>query len=97
MSAPLESAELTDADDIIILRAGYKIEASIKMLQPTINKLCKWGKTCGLSFNPTKTVVIPFSKKKLDVSKTKEFIKIEGNRFPSRKRLNIWVYILTVS
>ena len=53
------------ADDLIVLRHGYKIETSIKHLQTTLNKLVTWGKSCNLIFNPTKTQMIIFRAKKL--------------------------------
>ena len=52
------------ADDLIVLRHGYKPEASVKTLQIILNKLIIWGETCNLKFNPTKTQMIIFSSKK---------------------------------
>ena len=55
------------ADDLILLRSGYSKDKSIQIIQNTLNKLTQWGKTCGLVFNPDKTVVTYFTKKKSDL------------------------------
>ena len=52
------------ADDLIVLRHGYKPETSINTLQKVLNKLVTWGETCNLKFNPSKTLTIIFSNKK---------------------------------
>ena len=52
------------ADDLIVLRHGYKTDTSIRAIQTVLNKLVKWGETCNLKFNPTKTQMIVFCNKK---------------------------------
>ena len=52
------------ADDLMILRHGYKPEASVNAIQTILNRLINWGETCNLKFNPTKTLMIIFSSKK---------------------------------
>ena len=49
------------ADDLIVLRHGYKTDTSIKALQTVLNRLVTWGETCNLKFNPSKTQMILFS------------------------------------
>ena len=46
------------ADDLLVMRGGYNINAAIKKLQKTTDRLCEWGKQNGLIFNSTKTVVV---------------------------------------
>ena len=52
------------ADDLMILRHGYKPEASVNAIQTILNRLINWGETCNLKFNPTKTLMMIFSSKK---------------------------------
>ena len=51
------------ADDCCIVFGGRKSEIIIKRLQRVINRLEEWGETCGLRFNPDKTIVVNFSRK----------------------------------
>ena len=52
------------ADDCCVLFGGRKPEILVKRLQRIIDKLVGWGSSCGLRFNPDKTVVVHFSRKK---------------------------------
>ena len=70
------------ADDVIIARAGYNPEASMKDIQHTINKLIKWGKTCNLEFNPEKTVVVIFNKQKIHPNNYPTKLNIGGKAVP---------------
>ena len=60
--------------DLIVLRHGYKPEASVKALQIILNKLILWGETCSLKFNPTKTQMIIFSGKKTTPTSTQPLV-----------------------
>ena len=51
------------ADDCCIVFGGRKSEIIIKRLQRVINRLEEWGRSCGLRFNPDKTIVVNFSRK----------------------------------
>ena len=52
------------ADDCCIVFGGRKPEILVARIQRVINKLLEWGSTCGLRFNPEKTIVVNFSRKK---------------------------------
>ena len=45
------------ADDLLVMRGGYNINAAMKQIQKVIDKLRHWGSNNGLVFNPSKTVV----------------------------------------
>ena len=51
------------ADDCCIVFGGRKPEIIIRRLQRVVDKLVAWGGTCGLRFNPDKTIVINFTRK----------------------------------
>ena len=51
------------ADDCCIVFGGRKPKIIIRRLQRVVDKLIEWGNTCGLKFNPEKTVVVNFSRK----------------------------------
>ena len=66
------------ADDVLMARAGYNTEASMKDLQITINKLVK----CNLVFNPEKTVVVIFNKQKIHPNNYPTQLVIGGKSVP---------------
>ena len=51
------------ADDCCVIFGGRKPEVLVRRLQRIIDKLVTWGRTCGLKFNPEKTIVVNFSRK----------------------------------
>ena len=51
------------ADDCCVIFGGRKPDIIIRRLQRVIDKLVRWGDSCGLKFNPEKTVVVNFSRK----------------------------------
>lgn len=51
------------ADDCCVIFGGRKPEVIVRRLQRILDKLVTWGRSCGLSFNPDKTVVVNFSRK----------------------------------
>ena len=65
------------ADDCCIVFGGRKPSVLVKRIQRAVNRLIQWGSTCGLRFNPDKTVVVHFSRKK---AMTIPHIKI-GNEY----------------
>ena len=52
------------ADDCCVLFGGRKPEILVCRLQRVIDKLIAWGQSCGLRFNPEKTVVVHFTNKR---------------------------------
>ena len=52
------------ADDCCIVFGGRKPEVLIRRIQRVLDRLVTWGATCGLKFNPEKTVVVNFSRKR---------------------------------
>ena len=65
------------ADDISTIESGEDINSCIMKLQKIADIAFKWGHENGLKFNPSKTEVIIFSRKKYKVNDLKK-IKIEG-------------------
>ena len=51
------------ADDCCVIFGGRKPEIIVRRLQRILDELVSWGRTCGLRFNPDKTVVVNFSRK----------------------------------
>ena len=63
------------ADDCSALYGGRRLDHALKRLQKMLNELSDWGKTCGLKFNPEKSVAVIFSRRR----KTPPFsLKIDG-------------------
>ena len=52
------------ADDCAVLVSGKTPSRLIKTMQKTLVEVENWGRRCGLTFNPSKTVVIMFSRRK---------------------------------
>ena len=52
------------ADDCAVLVSGTDPNSLVKTMQKTLVSLENWGRKCGLIFNPTKTVVIMFGRRK---------------------------------
>ena len=52
------------ADDCSALIGGNNGNNMVRRMQRTLDQLTSWGKTCGLRFNPEKTVVVFFSRSK---------------------------------
>ncbi len=55
------------ADDILIYTSGQDAHLLGEILQPALNKIVKWGRENGLSFNPTKTHAVLFRHNKRDI------------------------------
>ena len=51
------------ADDCCVIFGGRKSSVLVRRLQRVLDQLVAWGETCGLRFNPDKTVVVNFSRK----------------------------------
>ena len=52
------------ADDCSALYGGPRLDHALKRLQKMLNELTAWGKTCGLNFNPDKSVAVVFSRRR---------------------------------
>lgn len=52
------------ADNGGLVKGGTHITRTLTKLQRIINELTAWGKTCRLIFNPTKTVVVHFTRRR---------------------------------
>ena len=50
------------ADDCCILLGGTSIHNMVDQVQPVLEELVAWGASCGLVFNPSKTVAIVFTR-----------------------------------
>jgi len=51
------------ADDNVLLRMGNDLEAILKDVQESIDKVLQWGNKEKLTFNAAKTAVLVFSRK----------------------------------
>ena len=65
------------ADDCAALIKGNDLHDMAKHMGRMLNKLVEWGKTCGLTFNPSKTVAMVFSEKKHRIQ-IQPSLKMEG-------------------
>ena len=50
------------ADDCCVVFGGRKPEILIHRIQRVLDRLVEWGRTCGLRFNPDKTIVVNFTR-----------------------------------
>ena len=51
------------ADDCSALAGGRRLDHALKKLQKMLDDLTEWGKTCGLKFNPDKSVAVIFTRR----------------------------------
>ena len=51
------------ADDCAVLSSGIYIKRMLRNLQKTLDHLTRWGRSCNLFFNPSKTVVVNFARR----------------------------------
>ena len=70
------------ADDCVALIGGTNLHQMMSRIQKVITKLDEWGLTCGLSFNPSKTVVVIFTKKQLSMSQKPNKLQVSGLSVP---------------
>jgi len=63
------------ADDCGALFGGSHLNRIIPKLQKMLNELTAWGKSCNLKFNPQKTVVVHFTRRRV---KPNLEIKVDG-------------------
>ena len=68
------------ADDLCVMHSGRRVDHLVKQMQPVLDKLVDWGKSCDLQFNASKTVSIVFSRKKQEYQKYT--IKMGGVSIP---------------
>ena len=52
------------ADDCSALYGGPRLDHALKRLQKMLDDLSQWGKTCGLRFNPEKSVAVIFTRRR---------------------------------
>ncbi len=55
------------ADDILLYISGRIPNTMVEILQPALEEVLKWGSQNGLTFNPTKTSVVLFTKRRTTV------------------------------
>ena len=63
------------ADDCSALCGGRRLDHALKRLQKMLDDLTKWGETCGLKFNPEKSVAVIFTRRQ---KKPPFKLKIDG-------------------
>ena len=72
------------ADDCSALAGGRRLDHALKRLQKMLNDLTAWGKTCGLTFNPDKSIAVVFSRRR----KQPPFkLRIDGGEIEYRKEV----------
>ena len=52
------------ADDCSALYGGPRLDHAINRLQKMLDELTAWGRTCGLRFNPEKSVAVVFTRRR---------------------------------
>ena len=63
------------ADDCSAVFGGPRVDHLVIRLQKMLDLLVQWGNTCGLKFNPDKTVAVLFTRKRQSPT---HFIRFEG-------------------
>ena len=59
-----ETLGVAFADDCAVASGGRDFEDSLQKLQRTLDRLQEWGTGCGLRFNPQKTTVVSFNRRR---------------------------------
>ena len=67
------------ADDCSAILGGSSLEQVTATLNKMLRELVNWGRSCGLTFNPDKTVAVLFSRRKVTPS---SYIYLDGKRVP---------------
>ena len=67
------------ADDCSALIGGSNTTQMVRTMQKMLDELTAWGRTCGLRFNPEKSVAVYFTRKKKLPSVQ---LKIDGKEIP---------------
>ena len=52
------------ADDCSALYGGPRLDHALKRLQKMLNELTEWGRSCGLKFNPEKSIAVIFTRRR---------------------------------
>ena len=52
------------ADDCSALAGGRRLDHALKRLQKMLDDLTEWGRSCGLKFNPEKSIAVVFSRRR---------------------------------
>ena len=65
------------ADDIFMTLGGVDVPMVINQMQKAVNEVVKWGDDNNLFFNPTKTVVVVFTRRRINLSKLRK-IKVHS-------------------
>ena len=63
------------ADDCGVLSGGSRLDHMVSRVQKVLDKLTAWGRTCGLRFNPDKSVAVFFTRSR-KIPKIK--LKLDG-------------------
>ena len=72
------------ADDCAALAGGRRLDHALKKLQKMLDELTAWGKTCGLKFNPEKSIAVVFTRRR----KIPPFhLKIDGKDIEYKKEV----------
>ena len=73
------------ADDAVIVCSGPNHEVIVQLLQKGIDKALEWGKQHGLIFEPTKTVAVTFTHKKVKLAELNP-LYISGHKLKNMAR-----------
>ena len=58
--------------------AGTNLNHMMSRMQKVINKLTEWDTSVGLKFNPSKTVVVIFGRRKIPPNRTPQNLVMQG-------------------
>ena len=72
------------ADDCSALYGGPRLDHAISRLQKMLDELTAWGRTCGLKFNPDKSVAIVFTRRRKTPPKK---LKIDGKEIEYKQEV----------
>ena len=72
------------ADDCSALYGGACLDTAIRKLQKMLDSLTKWGRKCGLKFNPEKSVAVLFTRSRKTPTTA---LRIDGQEIPYRKEV----------
>ena len=72
------------ADDCAVLLSGTHTNTLVNTMQKTLTEIERWGKRSGLKFNPNKTVVIMFERRK---ERQHKLLRMSGVEIPYSKEV----------
>ena len=72
------------ADDCGALAGGRRLDHAVGRLQKMLDALTAWGKSCGLQFNPDKSIAVVFTRRRKPLPRP---LYIDGKEIPYRQEV----------